>query len=223
MKKIICLLLSVCLLVSLCACGSDKAPADPSASGTTNEPSAEAESGTESSASEDDLIEDPFWDDLEALGKVETENGLFFVSITLPAALAGSDLTQESLDANAGETYTSAKLNEDGSVTYRMTKRQHKAMLDSTTTAVDEGIQELVAETDNAFTRIEHNADFTVYDAYLSTDEIGFTESFSVILFYLYGGIYSILSGHEADNIAVNYYSSTGDLISTANSSDFFE
>jgi hypothetical protein len=59
-----------------------------------------------------------------------------------------------------------------------------------------------------------------VFDAYLSTEEVGLAESFMVMGFYMYGGMYGLLFGHQADNIAVNYYSPSGNLISTANSSE---
>lgn len=46
------------------------------------------------------------------------------------------------------------------------------------------------------------------------------TESFLVMAFYMYGGMYSLFSGKEGENITVNYYSASGELIQTANSSD---
>ena len=130
------------------------------------------------------------------------------------------NITQESIDSKAGETYTSGKLNDDGSVTYKMTKKQHKAMLGSIKQGIEDGLDNLVNSSDYAFKKIEHNDDFTSFDAYLSTDEVGIDESFMVMGFYLYGGMYGLLSGHENENITVNFYSSNGDLIDTANSSD---
>ena len=101
-----------------------------------------------------------------------------------------------------------------------MTEKLKTRMLDEFTKSIDDGLQELVDSPDYAFTKITHNSDFTSFDAYLSTEEVGFTESFMVIGFYMYGGIYSIFSGRTVDNIAVNYYSASGNLISTANSSE---
>ena len=236
-KRMICCALALCLLLSLCACGSSKAPA-------TQAPAPAAESGKETTVpsdsgvpaentdanepadttpepeSEDDGIDDAAWDTLESMGKIETENGLFYVSITLPADFVDEDITQESIDANAGEIYTSGKLNDDGSVTYKMTKKQHKAMLDGITESIETSLQDLVDSSDNAFTKIDHNSDFTTFDAYLSTEELGFAESFMVLSFYMYGGMYSIFTGNEVDNVSVNFYSAGGELISTANSSD---
>ena len=230
MKRTISIVLTLLLVLSLCACGSNGSSANETA------PSQSLQAGITQSAesvaaapeitepyvqpNEEELIDDAAWDELESLGRIETENGLFYVSITMPAEFVGSDITQESIDANAGETYTSGKLNEDGSVTYKMTKKQHKAMLDLFAQSIEEGLQELVDSSEYAFTKITHNDDFTQFDAYLSTEEVGFTEGFMAMGFYMYGGMYSLFTGRNVDNISVNYYSASGNLISTANSSE---
>ena len=216
MKKVLRVLLSAVMTVSLTACGSS------TNEGTVDSGQAEAaaQQAAETVANEEDLIVDEAWDELESLGKIETENGIFFVSITLPADIAGEEVTQESLDAKAGENYISARLNDDGSVTYKMTKAQHKAMLDGMVESMDEALQELTDSDQYAFADIRHNSDFTSFDVTLDTNELGLTESFMVVAFYMYGGIYGLFSGHEADNIQVNFYSPDGTLINTGNSKD---
>lgn len=211
MKKTISLLLVFVLVLSLWACGSSPAAEKPAPGG------AEAAAPVESA---EEQVDDPAWDALEKLGKVETENGLFYVSINLPADFVGPDMTQEGIDAGAGETYTSGKLNEDGSVTYKMTKKQHETMLKNTAQGIEESLQELVTSPDYAFTEITHNEDFTQFDAHLSTEELGITESFMTMGFYMYGGMYALFSGQEAQNITVNYYSASGELLQTLSSSD---
>lgn len=223
MKKYICLLLVALLVLSLCACGkantgdtSAATSAPAAAAPTTEAPSAPSETPV----SEESLVDDPAWDQLDALGKVTTENGVFYVTMTVPAEMVGTETTQASLDAEAGGNYTSAKLNDDGSVTYKMTKKQHKAMMDEFTKTIEEGLQEMVDSPDYAFTKIIHNADYTSFDAHLSTNEVGMTEGFMSFVFYMYGGFYSLFSGKEIDNVAVNFYAPDGSLISTVNSSE---
>lgn len=236
-KRIICFALTFCLMLSLCACGNSKTPEAntpaPTAGSVNDTPApADAKEPAESPdtdvptdttpepVNEDDSIDDSAWDSLESLGKIETENGLFYVNITLPADFVGEDVTQESIDAKAGESYTSGKLNEDGSVTYKMTKKQHKAMLDGISESIENSLQEMVDDSDYSFTKITHNSDFTSFDAYLSTEELGFAESFMVLGFYMFGGMYSVFTGQEAENVSVNFYSASGKLINTANSAD---
>lgn len=213
MKKFLALVLSFSIISSLTACGGS---ADTSAgSSSAIQSSSEAES-----SKSDDGIDDSAWDELEAIGNIQTENGILTASITIPAELVGDEMTQEELDANAESSYISAKLNEDGSVTYKLTKQQHKAMLDDFVETMDQSIQEMLDSEDYAFTDIKYNDDYTQFDVTLSTDEVGFAEGFAALAFYVYGGMYGIFSGHTADNITVNYYDSNGNLIESANSND---
>lgn len=198
MKKFISLLLATVMIFSLAACGA----------------------GGGAKGGDDDKVENVVWDELEKMGKIESESGLFYVKITLPADFVGSEITQESLDKEKGEEYTSATLNPDGSVTYKMTKKQHKVMLDTLAESFDTGIQEIIDSPDFVFTEITHNDDFTVFDAHISTEEIGIAERFMAVGFFVYGGIYALFSGHGEQNITVNFYSQSGKLLETLNSSE---
>lgn len=233
-KRVISFVLVLAMVFSLIGCGGKTDVTNQSAT-TSNNSTATSENSTKSTSekmpeasdsassadsSAEDEINDPEWDELESLGKIETENGLLFVTITIPADMVKENTTQESIDSEAGETYTSGKLNDDGSVTYKMTKKQHKAMLSNVTQGIEDGLNSLIEDSEHSFTKIEHNDDFTSFDVSLSTEEVGMTESFMVMVFYLYGGMYGLLSGHENENVAVNFYSSSGELINTANSSD---
>lgn len=243
MKKTISLLLVTSLLLSLAACGgpaagkteqtqteavsetveesteaSTKDAAESAAVTDESENETAADPGTNSDESD---IEDEGWNQLESLGKVQTENGILTVTVTIPADIAGEDVTQEELDADAGETYQSATLNEDGSVTYKMTKKQHRAMMDSIVEAFDESIQELVNDDETyTFTEIKHNKDFTSFDLTVDADDVGFNETFAVYVFFIYGGMYGTFSGHTPDKIIANYYNTSGDLLYTFDSSE---
>lgn len=248
MKKLIAVILSIAMLLCMASCGAaDKAAqeAEPQAAEeveATEEaaaPDAEQEEvhvadeddaepeESESEAAEEaskeaedaDDTEDLSWNQLEAFGKIETENGILVTTITLPADLAG-EVTQEQIDAGAGEFYTSGQVNEDGSVTYKMTKAQRKAMLDNTRQGIDEAIAEMVADEEYAFTEINYNESMTAFDVSLSTTEVGMMESFAVIAFYMYGGMYNTFAGNDDYTITVNYYAPDGNLIQSANSAD---
>ena len=223
MKKIIVLMLVASMTVGLVACGSSSSASNTvtEKEATTAETDAAKQENAEKekeNSEEEQLKADEA--ELAAFGDVSVQNGIVFVSINVPKDIAGDDVTQESLDAGAGENYTSAKLNEDGSVTYVMTKAQHAAMLDSIRKGVDEGIQEMVNSDDYNMDKITYNDDLTQYDVTLSTTELGFTDSFGVLALYMYSGMYGIFSGKQPDNVVVNYYDPSGNLISTANSKD---
>lgn len=107
MKKILCLLLALSILLSVTVCGRDTSTPDSSPS--QSQPAKSNGEGEE----------------LDVIGDIDVDSGLFNVTLTVPADFIG-EVTQEQLDESAkGNGYKSATLNDDGSVTYIMTKVQH--------------------------------------------------------------------------------------------------
>lgn len=160
-------------------------------------------------------------DDLDALGDIEVEKELFDVEITLPADYVG-ETTQEELDAKALEYGYKVVLNEDGSATYTMTKSQHKKFLADYKESLDAALQEMVGSEDYPnFTDISANDNFTEFTITTTSTELDFNESFSVLAFYMYGGIYNMFSGEKIDNVHVDFVNAeTGEIISSSDSAD---
>lgn len=205
MKRLSGILLILALLLTLfsgCICASAEAPAADAAEPQKAE-----------------LTHEDIWAGLEELGLVETQNSLAYTYVTMPAEFFDG-MTQASLDSMAGEMYISAKLNDDGSVTYKVTKDQHKFMLDTITEMIDGAVEQMLASDDYAYTKIEHNADYTCFDVSLSTEELGMMEGFMTMAFYMYGGLYGRFTGHPAEVITINYYGPSGNMITTADSSE---
>ncbi len=244
MKAFLSFLLSASIVFSLGACSVNEGnplPVDPgssesssNASGTTDDSqttgaelttsvssTSETPETSESETSDndaDDLAE------LEAIGEVEVVEGLLTVSLTIPASLVG-EITQAELDESIRENqFQSAQLNADGSVTYRITKEQHQKILAELRGSIDRAIEELVnAKETYAIDSILPNADYTVFDVHLETDEVGMAAAFAVIPMYLYGGMYGIWSGNRVDKVLVNFYDTNGNLIDSDDSSGFGE
>lgn len=251
MKRMTAIVMALVLAVTICACGgkgaergtqtSDKSGADTTAvsahteQDTDKQKEAEGTDGAEKrktaeesaketvstgSTGEQADTEDEDMAALEALGDVETENGILTVSITVPADLVG-ETTQEDLDASKGELYQSALLNDDGSVTYKMTKKQHRAMLENIGKAVDEGAQEMIEDEENyTISAVTHNEDCTEYNVTLDGTEGGFDDYFACYSFFMYGMLYGKFSGHIPEHIVVNYYDPDGNLIETMDSAE---
>lgn len=215
MKKKI-LALSLCTTLLLTACGSqttEATPATPTESSVATETSVAESIATESTTEANEL---------EALGSIEVEKELFDVSITLPADIMG-EITQAELDKTCIEMgYGSITLNEDGSATYVMTKSQHKKLLEETKTSFDTSLAEMIGDENYPnVTDINANDDFTEFTITTKSTELSITESFSVMVFYMYGGMYGRFAGTEVDNVSVTFINAdSGEVISTANSSD---
>lgn len=247
MKKITAIFMSLILTMSICSCGASGSNSGAQAAGSDGTESilisgAKSESDMVANTSvveekevedtaeeenvapesekpeEDELQED--MDELAAIGDVEVENGILTVSITVPADLVG-ETTQESLDASKGENYLSAVLNEDGSVTYKMTKAQHRAMLESIAVSIDDSIQTMIDDNETyTITSVEHNDTFTEYDVTLEGTEIGFGDMFTSYTFFIAGHLYGIFSGHADEKMVVNFYDPDGNLIDSYDSDE---
>ena len=208
MKRFLAVVLSLSMIFAIASCSGNTNGSIATSATTTNE---------------DDTIDDKAWDGLKAIGQVKTENGIFIATLTLPKEIVGDEITQEKIDANAGESYISGRLNEDGSVTYKMTKKQHKEMLDVIVNSFEKSFNEMLQNEDLSFTSIKHNDDFTQFDVTVSGDSLGLADTLATAEFYTAGGMYGIFSGKKAERVVVNYYSSTGKLINTADSSKIGE
>lgn len=212
-KRAVILLLSTVLALS--ACGNSDQGEALGYSGNAN--TTENSTGTqESSSTNSDISE------LDALGQIEVDEGIFNVELTIPSDYVGEQ-TQADLDALAEEYgFKSIVLNEDGSATYTMTKKQHKELLEEIYNQIDDNLNEMVgSENYPNFTKIETNHNFTEFTITTKSTELDLSESFSVIAFYMYGGMYSVFSGEEVDNVSVTFVNEeSGEVISTSNSKD---
>jgi hypothetical protein len=143
------------------------------------------------------------------------------IKLTIPSDFIEGQ-AQEDLDKQAKEYGYKVKLNDDGSATYTMTQAQHKKIVSEMKDSLNDSLNEMIgSESYPNFTKIEANDNFTEFTVTTKSTELDFTESFSVLAFYMYGGMYNIFSGEEVDNVSVTFVNAdSGQVIETANSSD---
>lgn len=153
---------------------------------------------------------------------IEVDENLLTVELTIPADYV-SETTQEELDTIAKENdFKSITLNEDGSATYVMTKGQHKKMMSEMENELNTALSEMIGSEDYPnFTNIKANSDFTEFTITTTSAELDYNESFSTIVFYMYGGMYNAFNGTTVDNIHVDFVNAdSGEIISSADSSE---
>ena len=134
------------------------------------------------------------WDQLAAIGDVQVENGVMTVSLNVPADLA-KNIRQETIDAGIGTQYQAAFRNQDGSITYKMTKEQHQAMLEQLAVSFDNSLQEMIDDEKYTISNITRNNDFTVFDISLDGAEPSVSDSFAAFSLYMYGELYGVFNG----------------------------
>ncbi|OUO99807.1 hypothetical protein B5F36_14935 [Anaerofilum sp. An201] len=200
MKKAVAIVAAVCVASTLAACGQTSSSGAPAPSAVTSD------SATSSGQ------------------KIEVDEEVFDVEITLPADMVG-ETTQEQLNSeNAGKVH-SVTLNDDGSVTFVMSKRQHKEMMAEMAASLDESLSEMVGTEDYPnVQKIEHNDDYTSFTVTTTSTELSLQESMSVMIYYVSGGMYNTFAGNPAANIHVDFVNAdSGEVIGSSDSSEIGE
>ncbi len=217
-KRIFTFIISVAMIVSLISgCGAkteDISKENEQEIATVVEPIAENTSEVEEEITDDALKT------LEAIGDVDVDKDLFDVTLNIPKDFVG-ETTQEKLDKSVEEKgYKSATLNTDGSVTFVMTKAQHKEMVDEIKKSIDKSISDMVGSSDYPnITDITANDDYTKFTVTTKNEQPDLAESFAVMGLYTCGGMYGIFAGEKVDNIHVDFVNdASGEIISSADS-----
>ena len=199
MKKTIFFALSIIICLSLVGCG-----------GSSND--------TQQNIEEDSKSEET--------QSIEVDEGLLNVEITVPPDFLEEGTTQETLDETAKEEgIKSITLNDDGSATYIMSKSKHDEMMAGLRESIDESMVEMIdPETYPTFVEVTSNDDYTHFTVKLSSNEVGLSESISVLGFYMLGGLYNAFNGTPVDDVTVSFVNAdTGDIIQEAHSSEMAE
>ncbi len=148
---------------------------------------------------------------------LNVEKNIFSVTLTYPASMVDEGTTQDSLNNEISgiDGIKSATLNEDGSVTYIMTKAYHKQIMDDMAQTIDESMAEMVGSEDYPnFTKVEANEDYTVFTVTTKSKALSLDESLSLLQFYTEGAFYNVVSGNDADSIHVDFVNAdTGEII----------
>ena len=194
--KLMKVLLCILMMLNLVGCSGNKSSEDSQSSNESNE-------GIKVSTGED---------------STRIYNTVTNVKVTLPASLfeyADTEVTQEELDKAAFENgFISATLNEDGSVTYVMSKDKYNAYVAELTMSIDKGLEELCNTENSTIVDIKHNADFTDYTITLDADEVGFTESFVSLAIVLYSAFYYGFTGKDmTSGVHFTYVNKSGDVL----------
>ncbi|MDO4500903.1 MAG: hypothetical protein Q4B60_06495 [Erysipelotrichaceae bacterium] len=148
------------------------------------------------------------------------------VSIDVPSFMYeyGEELSEEYLkELSKEEGFESMVLNDDSTLTITMTQDKHKEILAELAKEIDEELKMIVDDEEAAFTKIETKNEYTEYNAYLSTEELGYYESFASITFILFGSTYSLYNGKNPVPLTIRYYNSNNELLEEYSESIAFE
>ncbi|WP_422123308.1 hypothetical protein DHX103_00410 [Planococcus sp. X10-3] len=200
MKKLAVILITSGLLLG--ACSSDD---------ETTETSAESTDTTETAETTTEETEGE---------KVEVDKGLFSVEVTLPASFfEGEDMEQVVASAKE-EGMDEAAVNDDGSVTYKMSKSQHNEMMEEMATGLEEAKTEIVESGD--YPSIQAVESSKNYDQFTLTVDYEMYENsfdgFATMTLGLGGSYYQAFDGKSPEDLHLEILvedAATGEVIDT--------
>lgn len=199
MKRFFALLMTFVLLFSLTACGN-----------TSN-----TDTDTKDNAAENS-------------GGMQVDENLLTVDITLPASFF-EDQTEEEIQAAAKENNVKkCVINEDGTVTYTMTKKAHKELLDDLKAECDKSVQNLLEGEDKvaSFVSIDYNDNLSKFDVYVDASIYATLDNMYALGFYIVGAYYQAFAGIDLDevDVIVNFIDNeTKEVLHTASYKDYMD
>ncbi|OLO38829.1 hypothetical protein BTR23_11260 [Alkalihalophilus pseudofirmus] len=218
MKKSLYLCIIAVLATVLVACGEDNAseheqPVEPTEEETVDENEAVVEE--QNGETEEDQ-------------SIEVEKGLLNVSVTIPSTLIEEqDLDQiiaEAKEAGVKEVTQ----NDDGSITYKMSKATHKEMMQEMEAAMNETIEEMKYSDDFiSIADVKSNHSFTEFTMVVDKEayENSF-DGFAALGLGFSGMYYQLFDGVNPDNLKVTIHledADTGEVFDTIVFPDAFE
>ena len=164
----------------------------------------------------------------ETSGSVAVDKGLLNVEVTIPASfLEGEDIDTVVAQAKE-EGIKDVTKNDDGSVTYKMSKTKHKEMMQEMKASVTEYVDELISGEDFASIKnVEYNKDFSKFT--LEVDKEAFENSFdgfAAMGLAMSGMFYQLYDGVDAEKLNVTIDTvdqSTGEVFGTVDYPEAFE
>ncbi|MFB6367300.1 hypothetical protein ACFCP7_25280 [Paenibacillus elgii] len=150
---------------------------------------------------------------------IEVQENLLSVEITIPASLVGKNIDNAVENAKK-KGVSDIKKNDDGSLTYKMSKRKHKEMLDEMKAEIVKQVDEVKDGTKfKSVKNVEYNNDLTEFT--ITVDEKAFSKSMDGMAgmgLGLTSRFYQIMSGVKPgeDKTVIQYKDSdTGKVIKT--------
>lgn len=177
------------------------------------------DSSKETTAANDDTKVE---EDNSELKSVKKEKEDDTVELVIPSDFIDATTQKELDDMVKEKGFISATLNSDGSATYVITKSKHKELMKEVENEINSSLNELIgSEECPNVTDIKTNSDFTNFSITITSTELSLEETFSVMIFYTFGGMYNVFNGTPVDNIHLDFINAdSGDIIDSFNSAD---
>lgn len=212
LKRYIFMLLAAVLVLGACTNGNN---------GEENE----ADNTEEESNSEDNASDENAENENESIG---VDDGLFSVEISIPPSLLEDEDIDEVIEGAKAAGVSEVEENEDGSLTYKMSKSAHREMMDELKESVDETMEEI--KNDEEFASIKDvtaNDSFSDITMHVSQEEFENSfDAFAALGLAFPALFYQLFDGVDPDDYEVAIHienADTGEVFDTVIYPDAFE
>lgn len=136
---------------------------------------------------------------------IETEKKLLTVDITLPSSYFKDETAEEIIEDAKEDRFEKATLNEDGSVTYTLSKTRYKEYLKELKDDIAESIVDMTSGEDRveSFQKITFNDEVTEFSVIVDPDTYAPFHAMPAISFLFEGAFYQAFNGVPNDTIDV--------------------
>lgn len=138
---------------------------------------------------------------------IQVDENLLSVEITLPASFFEGETEEEIIAGAEEEGFKSCTVNQDGSVTYTMSKAKHREVLEGFHTSMEETAASMVAgggdDAMESFLDIQFNDDMSQFDIYVDMEKFSGLEAFAALGFFVTGAYYQAFAGVDMDKVDV--------------------
>ena len=139
---------------------------------------------------------------------VEVDKGLLNVEVTLPASLfEGENLDEVIAQAKEEEGIKEVTKNEDGSLTYKMSKSAHKKMMAEMEKEIKAYVEEMETSEDyTSIEKVEHNKSFTEFTVTVNKEafENGF-DGFALFGLAIQSMYYQLFDGASEEDYKTTF------------------
>ena len=166
----------------------------------------------------------------ETGSQVEVDKGLLNVEITIGTDMLETfDETAEefkaSLEENEEVDFKDVTINEDGSVTFKMSKSDHNKMMDEMLKSIDSSIAEITQNKEDYPNVIDitHDKDLLNWKIKMSSTEKTISESFLCFGLAIQSVFYHGFNGDKQADVVVDYVDEDGNIFDTWSSKSLEE
>ncbi|MYL64175.1 hypothetical protein GLW07_12515 [Bacillus hwajinpoensis] len=138
-------------------------------------------------------------------GKVAVDKGLLSVEVTIPASMVENQNMEETIASAKEQGIKEVTENEDGSITYKMSKSVHKELMNEIGTSIEETVEETKNSEDFvSIKEITHNDSFTKFTVVVDKESYeNSMDGFATMTLGMSGMIYQIYDGADPEKYSV--------------------